>query len=66
MNRNKRILVVVDDSKASMRAVEYVADIIKGKRDFTICLLRVLGPLPLELTEFGGAEDPQREEELDK
>lgn len=58
--------MVVDDSKASMRAVNYVANIIKGKRDFTIYLLHMLGPLPPELMEFGGAEDPQREEELEK
>jgi nucleotide-binding universal stress UspA family protein len=66
MKRNKRILVAVDDSKASMRAVNYVANIIAGKRDFTVCLLHVLGPLPPELREFGGSEDPQREEELEK
>jgi nucleotide-binding universal stress UspA family protein len=66
MSRNKRILVAVDDSKASMRAVNYVANLIAGKRDFTICLLHVLGPLPPELMEFGGSEDPQREEELEK
>jgi nucleotide-binding universal stress UspA family protein len=66
MDRNKRILVAVDDSKASMRAVNYVANIIAGKRYFTICLLHVLGPLPPELGEFGGSEDPQREEELEK
>lgn len=66
MNRKKRILVAVDGSKDSLRAVNYVANIIEGKRDFTICLLHVLGPIPPELTEFGGAEDPRREEELEK
>jgi len=65
MNRKNRILVAVDDSKASMRAVNYVANMIAGKRDFTICLLNVLGPLPPELTEFGGSEDPEREEKLE-
>ena len=66
MNRNKRILVAVDDSKASMRAVNYVANLIAGKRYFTICLLHVLGPLPPELMEFGGSEDPEREKKLEK
>jgi nucleotide-binding universal stress UspA family protein len=66
MNRKKRILVAVDGSKDSMRAANYVANIIEGKRDFTICLLHVLGPIPPELTEFGGSEDPRREEELEK
>ncbi len=66
MNRKKRILVAVDGSKDSMRAVNYVANIIEGKRDFSVCLLHVVGPIPPELTEFGGAEDPRSEEELEK
>jgi nucleotide-binding universal stress UspA family protein len=66
MNRKKRILVVVDGSKASIRAVNYVGNMMAGKRDVTICLLNVLGPLPTELTEFGGSEDPEREEKLEK
>ena len=65
MNRKNRILVAVDDSKASMRAVNYVANMIAAKRDFTICLLNVLRPLLPELTEFGGSEDPEREEKLE-
>ena len=28
-------------------------------------MLNVLGPLPPELTEFGGSEDPEREEKLE-
>lgn len=66
MNRKKRILVAVDGSKDSMRATNYGANIIEGKRDFTICLLHVLGPIPPELTAFGGSEYPRREEELEK
>jgi K+-sensing histidine kinase KdpD len=66
MNRNKRILVAVDDSKASMRVVNYVAKLIAGKKDFTVCLLHVLAALPPELTEFRGSEDPVREKELGK
>ena len=66
MNRKKRILVAVDGSKDSMRTVNYVANVLDGKRDFTICLLHVVGPIPPELTEFGGSEDPRMEEELDK
>jgi nucleotide-binding universal stress UspA family protein len=66
MNRNKRILVVVDDSKASRRAVSYVASIIQAKRQYAVCLLHVLRPLPPELMEFGGSEDPEREEKLEK
>jgi nucleotide-binding universal stress UspA family protein len=66
MKRNKRILVAVDDSKASMRAVSYVASIIQGKREYAVCLLHVLRSLPPELLEFGGSEDPETEEKLEK
>ena len=66
MNRTKRILVAVDDSKASMRAVSYVASIIQARRKYAVCLLHVLRPLPPELMEFGGPEDPQEEEKLEK
>jgi nucleotide-binding universal stress UspA family protein len=66
MNTKNRILIAVDDSKASMRAVNYVANITAGKRDFIICLLNVVGPLPPELMEFGGSEYPERKEKLEK
>ncbi len=66
MKRKKRILVAVDASKDSLRAANYVANIIEGQRDFTVCLLHVLGPVPPELSEFRGSEDPSTEEELEK
>ena len=66
MKRTKRILVAVDDSKASMRAVSYVASIIQARRKYAVCLLHVLRPLPPELMEFGGSEDPEEEEKLEK
>jgi nucleotide-binding universal stress UspA family protein len=66
MKRTKRILVAVDDSKASMRAVSYVASIIQAKREYAVCLLHVLRPVPPELMEFGGSEDPEREEKLEQ
>ncbi len=66
MKGKKKILVAVDASKDSMRAVNYVASIIEGQIDFTVCLLHVLGPVPPELSEFRGSEDPWMEEELEK
>ncbi|HKK99483.1 MAG TPA: universal stress protein, partial [Desulfotignum sp.] len=40
MDTNK-ILVAIDGSENSKRAVEYVADIVKGCRDFDITLLHI-------------------------
>lgn len=58
---NKRILIAVDDSDASMRAVQYVADTIGGQDGFQVRLFHVLPPLPPELLEFIGSSDPTEE-----
>lgn len=63
---DKNILVSVDDSEESTRVVRYVADIVGGSRDFRIRLFHVLPPLPPNLLEFGGAENPKRERSLDR
>ena len=59
------LLLVVDESLASKNAIQYVARLLGRRRGFEIHLLYLLPPLPPELLEFGGAEDPRREEELD-
>ena len=48
-----------------MRAVAYVAQILGGRRGFRVCLAHTLPSPPAELMEFGGAEDPQKEEWLE-
>ena len=63
MNANRNILIAVDDSEAMQRAVAYVAMMIGGKEGFRVRLVHVLPPLPPELMEFGGAENPGVEEE---
>jgi nucleotide-binding universal stress UspA family protein len=63
MNNAKPILIAVDDSEASDRAVTYVGSIIGGREDFRVCLLHALPPLPRALLEFGGSSDPQQEEQ---
>jgi nucleotide-binding universal stress UspA family protein len=65
MHNAKRILIAIDDSDASYRAVTYVGSIIGGREDFRVCLLHALPPLPRELLEFGGASDPQQEEQAE-
>src|SRR5262249_8802782 len=62
MSNAKHILIAVDDAEASYRAVAYVGGLLSGCAGFRVCLLHALPPLPRELLEFGGSEDPQHEE----
>src|SRR5579863_7432970 len=57
-----KLLVVVDNSLASRRAVAYVGQILGGRRGFQVCLAHTLPSAPADVTEFGGAEDPKKEE----
>jgi nucleotide-binding universal stress UspA family protein len=60
-----RLLVVLDDSAASRRAVKYVGKFVGKRRGFHICLVHVLPPLPPVLLEHGGSEDPTKEARLE-
>src|SRR5918912_1187811 len=61
METSKNILVAVDYSEASDRAVSYVAQITGGSKGFQILLFHIPAPMPPGLLEFGGAEDPRPE-----
>lgn len=63
---NNRLLLVVDQSSSSKQAVEYVATVLASRRGFQLCLAHFLSQLPPEMLEFGGAEDPEREQQLDR
>jgi nucleotide-binding universal stress UspA family protein len=63
-NTNENLMVIVDESPATRRAVDYVTRMIGCQRGFHVYLLHLLPPLPAELLEFGGAEDPQEERKL--
>jgi hypothetical protein len=63
MSTPQHILIAVDDSEASYRAVTYVGSIIGACEGFRVCLLHALPPLPRELLEFGGSEELQQEEQ---
>jgi Universal stress protein family len=65
MYNSKRILLCVDDSKSSKRAVDYVAGLVGGSEGFVINIFHAVGPVPLALREFSGAENPKIEEQLD-
>src|SRR5690348_8839699 len=63
---SKRFLLVIDGTSASERAANYVADVIGGRRGFRVILAALLPPLPAQLLEFGGAENPNTEKKLEK
>ncbi len=54
--KNTKLLVVVDESAATKRALEYVAQVASRRRDFRVCLAHALPSPPPELVEFRGAE----------
>ncbi len=60
----ENLMLIVDESAASRRAVDYVIRMIGCQRGFHVYLLHLLPPLPAELLEFGGAEDPREERKL--
>lgn len=59
-----RILVAVDDSENSARAVKYVGSLLRGSPDTEITLFHVLKPMPRGLLEHGGSENPAAETKL--
>lgn len=59
-----RVLLVVDRSQASQRAIRYTATVLNCCENLTLYLAHVLPALPPELLEFGGAEDPNKEAAL--
>ncbi|MGH9738790.1 MAG: universal stress protein [Candidatus Acidiferrales bacterium] len=56
-----RLLIVLDDSVTSRRAVKYVGKFVGKRRGFRICLVHVLPPLPPEFLEHGGSGYPEKE-----
>src|ERR1700692_900748 len=63
--RRNRLFLVVDKSKASKRAVSYVAQIVGRRRGFKGCLVHTLSEIPASLIEYGGAKNPEEEEKMD-
>jgi len=51
-----RILLAIDDSPASIRAVTYVAHLVGRRRGFRFCVVHVLPPFPPQWLEHGGTE----------
>jgi len=64
--RNAKLLVVIDESQASTRAVSYLAGIIRRRRGFKACLADALRGIPAHLIEHDGPENPSEEEKLER
>jgi nucleotide-binding universal stress UspA family protein len=56
-----RILIAVDDSEHSARALRYVGTLLRDVPNVQVTLFHVLKPMPRELLEHGGSEDPAEE-----
>ena len=54
--KNSKLLVVVDESPATTKALQYVAQMAAGRPNFRVCLAHSLLSPPPQLMEFRGAE----------
>jgi len=59
-----RLLLAVDESDNSHRAVQYVGSLLRRTPDVSVTLFHVLKPMPRELLEHGGSENPVAEAQL--
>jgi nucleotide-binding universal stress UspA family protein len=59
------ILIAIDDSKSSERAVKEVAHQLHDPSGYHLTLLHVLSPVPPRLLEHGGSENPEEEERIE-
>ena len=63
-SESARFLLVVDDSEPSQRAIQYCAGVLSSCGSLKLYLACILPALPAALLEFGGSEDPEKEEQL--
>lgn len=56
-----RLLIAADDSEHSAVALRYVGALRCDVRNLQITLFQVLKPMPREVLEQGGSEDPAEE-----
>lgn len=61
-----RILLAVDESENSHRAVKYVGSLLRRTPDVAVTLFHVLKPMPRGLLEHGGSENPAVEAQMDQ
>ena len=63
-DQRHEILIALDDSEASHRALRYVAHMAEARSDMHIHLFHLLRPVPPVFREHGGSEDPLEESRL--
>jgi hypothetical protein len=54
--KSTKLLIVVDESPATRKALQYVAQMAAGRPNVRVCLAHALPSPPPELVEFRGAE----------
>ena len=54
--KNSKLLVVVDESPATRKALQYVAQMAAGRSNFRVCLAHSLLSPPRQLVELRGTE----------
>jgi Universal stress protein family len=59
-----RIMIAIDDSEHSARALRYVGTLLRDTHDVHVTLFHVLKPMPRKLLEHGGSENPSEEVRL--
>jgi nucleotide-binding universal stress UspA family protein len=65
MTTKKTILVALDDSEASQRVLSYTAEQAKASDGLHLLLCHVLPPMPPQLLESRGAENPDDERRVE-
>ncbi len=61
---SSRILVAINESDPAARALRYVGTLLRDTPNVYVTLFHVLRPMPRELLEHGGSEDPRVETRL--
>jgi nucleotide-binding universal stress UspA family protein len=56
LNEEPKLLIVVEESRATTKALQYVAQMVAGRRHFRVCLAHSLLSPPRQLVEYRGAE----------
>lgn len=59
--RDSKLLLVVDESIASKKALDYVSSIVAWRQNVRVCLTHTLPSLPPELREISIVNDPKQE-----
>ena len=59
-----QILLTIDESENSQRAVAYVGSLLRKTPEVAITLFHVLKPIPRKFLEHGGSENPVTEARL--